>query len=155
MLRRPPRSTRTDTLFPYTTLFRSVGDLPGVEDVEMVGLTRCQVPLFAKQRGQRRLHVAGFIGGIHRNHDGPDILIAGEAALDGLQRHDDDVVLVVAEAALAARGKHADHLACRVPDAKPLADRIGPPKPVLPERLSRDADSLARLFFARGAIWAP
>src|SRR3546814_11145792 len=26
MLRRPPRSTRTDTLFPYTTLFRSEGD---------------------------------------------------------------------------------------------------------------------------------
>src|SRR3546814_3351330 len=25
MLRRPPRSTRTDTLFPYTTLFRSIG----------------------------------------------------------------------------------------------------------------------------------
>src|SRR3546814_13209723 len=25
MLRRPPRSTRTDTLFPYTTLFRSHG----------------------------------------------------------------------------------------------------------------------------------
>src|SRR3546814_18510713 len=24
MMRRPPRSTRTDTLFPYTTLFRSV-----------------------------------------------------------------------------------------------------------------------------------
>src|SRR3546814_4964663 len=24
MIRRPPRSTRTDTLFPYTTLFRSV-----------------------------------------------------------------------------------------------------------------------------------
>src|SRR3546814_1341778 len=24
MVRRPPRSTRTDTLFPYTTLFRSV-----------------------------------------------------------------------------------------------------------------------------------
>src|SRR3546814_3943130 len=27
MLRRPPRSTRTDTLFPYTTLFRSVSSL--------------------------------------------------------------------------------------------------------------------------------
>src|SRR3546814_15461735 len=26
MLRRPPRSTRTDTLFPYTTLFRSLQD---------------------------------------------------------------------------------------------------------------------------------
>src|SRR3546814_6582891 len=29
MLRRPPRSTRTDTLFPYTTLFRSLRCPPG------------------------------------------------------------------------------------------------------------------------------
>src|SRR3546814_2282439 len=28
MIRRPPRSTRTDTLFPYTTLFRSPGPPP-------------------------------------------------------------------------------------------------------------------------------
>src|SRR3546814_17429911 len=28
MRRRPPRSTRTDTLFPYTTLFRSASDKP-------------------------------------------------------------------------------------------------------------------------------
>src|SRR3546814_8679859 len=27
MIRRPPRSTRTDTLFPYTTLFRSYSDI--------------------------------------------------------------------------------------------------------------------------------
>src|SRR3546814_20297452 len=27
MIRRPPRSTRTDTLFPYTTLFRSLNDI--------------------------------------------------------------------------------------------------------------------------------
>src|SRR3546814_2061292 len=26
MIRRPPKSTRTDTLFPYTTLFRSAGE---------------------------------------------------------------------------------------------------------------------------------
>src|SRR3546814_14298126 len=32
MIRRPPRSTRTDTLFPYTTLFRSPG-----EDLRMEG----------------------------------------------------------------------------------------------------------------------
>src|SRR3546814_16267958 len=34
MIRRPPRSTRTDTLFPYTTLFRSDRklSLPGSED---------------------------------------------------------------------------------------------------------------------------
>src|SRR3546814_4712484 len=36
MIRRPPRSTRTDTLFPYTTLFRSA--LPGLSgDVGGVG----------------------------------------------------------------------------------------------------------------------
>src|SRR3546814_2864935 len=29
MIRRPPRSTRTDTLFPYTTLFRSLGNQSG------------------------------------------------------------------------------------------------------------------------------
>src|SRR3546814_8915465 len=28
MIRRPPRSTRTDTLFPYTTLFRSLATTP-------------------------------------------------------------------------------------------------------------------------------
>src|SRR3546814_11676780 len=28
MIRRPPRSTRTDTLFPYTTLFRSANSNP-------------------------------------------------------------------------------------------------------------------------------
>src|SRR3546814_15888696 len=27
MIRRPPRSTRTDTLFPYTTLFRSTDEV--------------------------------------------------------------------------------------------------------------------------------
>src|SRR3546814_1943193 len=32
MIRRPPRSTRTDTLFPYTTLFRS-GRIVGTDDV--------------------------------------------------------------------------------------------------------------------------
>src|SRR3546814_5867305 len=36
MIRRPPRSTRTDTLFPYTTLFRSVvaqgGDLSVLDE---------------------------------------------------------------------------------------------------------------------------
>src|SRR3546814_15308061 len=30
MIRRPPRSTRTDTLFPYTTLFRSLYGSKGV-----------------------------------------------------------------------------------------------------------------------------
>src|SRR3546814_8351407 len=33
MIRRPPRSTRTDTLFPYTTLFRSRGRSAGTAPV--------------------------------------------------------------------------------------------------------------------------
>src|SRR3546814_2771033 len=35
MIRRPPRSTRTDTLFPYTTLFRSVVGFPDLVSVFM------------------------------------------------------------------------------------------------------------------------
>src|SRR3546814_10253857 len=36
MIRRPPRSTRTDTLFPYTTLFRSFADLYQVQAAEFL-----------------------------------------------------------------------------------------------------------------------
>src|SRR3546814_20710185 len=36
MILRPPRSTRTDTLFPYTTLFRSV-DRGAVDDRDRLG----------------------------------------------------------------------------------------------------------------------
>src|SRR3546814_12103011 len=36
MLRLPPRSTRTDTLFPYTTLFRSIPEL-GVKRILALG----------------------------------------------------------------------------------------------------------------------
>src|SRR3546814_19718527 len=40
MIRRPPRATRTDTRFPYTTLFRSV-PCPGAEFVRYGGNTSC------------------------------------------------------------------------------------------------------------------
>src|SRR3546814_6038379 len=38
MIRRPPRSTRTDTLFPYTTLFRSPTEGPDVIEVDRTKL---------------------------------------------------------------------------------------------------------------------
>src|SRR3546814_5920476 len=41
MIRRPPRSTRTDTLFPYTTLFRSVSST--VEVLPLVPVTATTV----------------------------------------------------------------------------------------------------------------
>src|SRR3546814_12908369 len=41
MNRRPPRSTRTDTLFPYTTLFRSKGEVVGLLGPNGAGKTTC------------------------------------------------------------------------------------------------------------------
>src|SRR3546814_11066049 len=54
MLRRPPRSTRTDTLFPYTTLFRSVSVSEGGSSWHAVlSLTRLQP-------GQRDLRLRAY-----------------------------------------------------------------------------------------------
>src|SRR3546814_8003255 len=50
MIPRPPRSTRTDTLFPYTTLFRSVGDGGQQERLEHLRGHRAQE---AHRRGGR------------------------------------------------------------------------------------------------------
>src|SRR3546814_20596915 len=56
MIRRPPRSTRTDTLFPYTTLFRSLGR----RHVALAGVDR-QLHVDARAVVQRAEHQ----GGIH------------------------------------------------------------------------------------------
>src|SRR3546814_6643489 len=53
MIRRPPRSTRTDTLFPYTTLFRSLG-LAGRELVKRLD----RLPDL-RLIGRRRRHPVG------------------------------------------------------------------------------------------------
>src|SRR3546814_6840720 len=55
MIRRPPRSTRTDTRFPYTTLFRSLRALRSARD-------RSQPLLLPRCRGRRTL------GGTDRPH---------------------------------------------------------------------------------------
>src|SRR3546814_18815526 len=47
MIRRPPRSTRTDTLFPYTTLFRSLAAAELARDDD-------EHPAEAEQRGGDR-----------------------------------------------------------------------------------------------------
>src|SRR3546814_13007862 len=61
ILRRPPRSTRTDTLFPYTTLFRSVavhagqaGARPAQENRHRARFSRCR-----GRRALRQGHAAG------------------------------------------------------------------------------------------------
>src|SRR3546814_11696506 len=58
MIRRPPRSPRTDTLFPYTTLFRSLAHL-GLQRAASVGGHRAgkrvdaRDPVRPHHRGQR------------------------------------------------------------------------------------------------------
>src|SRR3546814_20609140 len=68
MIRRPPRSTRTDTLFPYTTLFRSPwrerrkGDAAGAEigeRVEQVVLDPAVEHRIARLVDEERHFVAG------------------------------------------------------------------------------------------------
>src|SRR3546814_12860443 len=46
MIRRPPRSTRTDTLFPYTTLFRSllIGVVIACDDSLLAAASRALLP---------------------------------------------------------------------------------------------------------------
>src|SRR3546814_5862962 len=45
MIRRPPRSTRTDTLFPYTTLFRSKRAHHGMGQADGPGVGATGLPL--------------------------------------------------------------------------------------------------------------
>src|SRR3546814_2444384 len=67
MIRRPPRSTRTDTLFPYTTLFRSAAEAAlcphcGAEQVadhlrqraDAVRALGDQAAVIAQRRGRQR-----------------------------------------------------------------------------------------------------
>src|SRR3546814_2768968 len=68
MIRRPPRSTRTDTLFPYTTLFRSAGignsqNFSRAQDSRYV-YAEVSLPIFGSAmsiRGVDRLNVSGAV----------------------------------------------------------------------------------------------
>src|SRR3546814_16996184 len=56
MLRRPPRSTRTDTLFPYTTLFRS----PSGRSLGEGELVHVMAAQFRREPLGRRIDVAAL-----------------------------------------------------------------------------------------------
>src|SRR3546814_1676301 len=66
MIRRPPRSTRTDTLFPYTTLFRSQALLAGGD----------------RGDARHRQRVADARGLVVRTHQHGDVARLHGAALD-------------------------------------------------------------------------
>src|SRR3546814_16437694 len=78
MRRRPPRSTRTDTLFPYTTLFRSFSGDRGTDDGRAGSPS--QVALRARGRAFRPFPIRG--GGIRKHRT-----VGGKAPLDGTFMH--------------------------------------------------------------------
>src|SRR3546814_1553816 len=81
MIRRPPRSTRTDTLFPYTTLFRSFGDAVAHIQAELLAVDACE-QVGGLQRDQcRGLFDVG----------GQDCLVQLLAELERLRRRSEDL----------------------------------------------------------------
>src|SRR3546814_12863756 len=74
MIRRPPRSTRTDTLFPYTTLFRSE-----LQVVAALGKRLVAVP---REGQQLAVALLGRPGGIGRRHGGESRDRGTDAATD-------------------------------------------------------------------------
>src|SRR3546814_19081576 len=82
MIRRPPRSTRTDTLFPYTTLFRSLLDGLGRRN-RTPGLPRDLYQQLAARTAarqpsdRRKYHVVAGWRGHHAGRDWPAALGMG------------------------------------------------------------------------------
>src|SRR3546814_5658419 len=80
MIRRPPRSTRTDTLFPYTTLFRSVsaqgvwrraypmGQGSAVPDAAPAGLGQAEVSVLGASLHSPRGQEGVFAGQRSEEH---------------------------------------------------------------------------------------
>src|SRR3546814_11440333 len=86
MIRRPPRSTRTDTLFPYTTLFRSqakaleIVDEVFVDDGELAGQVRFDVEVLVRRLD--RLRHAGDVGDRRGRRDRHRVAVADAGGLD-------------------------------------------------------------------------
>src|SRR3546814_17907399 len=82
MLRRPPRSTRTDTLFPYTTLFRSKAK--GLDTTVMTALD--SIAWTFNIRGQDVSHTpVGLAFALLHADATADLFIAPEKITDAVQ----------------------------------------------------------------------
>src|SRR3546814_17738334 len=66
MRRRPPRSTRTDTLFPDTTLFRSGSDLGQLDALWAAGQNNGPQKEGRSWRPETTVIIAGQVGGIRK-----------------------------------------------------------------------------------------
>src|SRR3546814_469864 len=83
MIRRPPRSTRTDTLFPYTTLFRSTPvDSANQPDLRPVlGATRAIAAILKRNAGTILVYESTVYPGVTEDVCGPEL-----ERLSGLKR---------------------------------------------------------------------
>src|SRR3546814_3711902 len=85
MIRRPPRSTRTDTLFPYTTLFRSaLTDAGGEHDGVKAAEHGCELRCLLGHAVAEHLHCLGRLRTVARQevaHVGADAREAEQARL--------------------------------------------------------------------------
>src|SRR3546814_1431853 len=127
MIRRPPRSTRTDTLFPYTTLFRSTA-------------RRCSI-LRERASGRRKAVAGKDRAALLRNEEG------AERSRFGMARRDEQRDRVT-DRRMAGRGKDTD-------DAHPPrgagvgriddAERRGPARS---EEHTSELQSLMRISYA-------
>src|SRR3546814_2027677 len=86
MIRRPPRSTRTDTLFPYTTLFRSLLPNPRSHDSEPSGWRHWQLIPFGDLLYERRAGKGGGGDDRRRERVGP---VAGQGRHRGDARSEE------------------------------------------------------------------
>src|SRR3546814_7892608 len=77
MIPRPPRSTRTDTLCPYTTLFRST-ELCGSKTLSLVRFEAGRAPEVGDLSFDDRCLTVGSVGGVLRN----PILTVGDIPAD-------------------------------------------------------------------------
>src|SRR3546814_6367832 len=95
MMRRPPRSTRTDTHFPYTTLFRSDGDRADVGELH-AGLAAEELDGWCE-----RLRVATTARGVDGSEDS---LVSADRApdLSGRRRDAEDQHQLALHAARAS-----------------------------------------------------
>src|SRR3546814_16824434 len=123
MIRRPPRSTRTDTLFPYTTLFRSL--LLGVASLALV-----VVDIAGDRRQAGAAVVAGHqAASLEVVEIAADRLLGYRAGLGEAADGYDAAALQQAEDALMPRrhalpgvagaGAAAARIACSPPDCTP------------------------------------
>src|SRR3546814_8282418 len=86
MTRRPPRSTRTDTLFPYTTLFRSK--------------RRVRTGLLSVARGQGKTVLAALLCLCHLS--GPESELRGECYSAGATKDQSALIFAEMEAVIFA-----------------------------------------------------